>query len=124
MCFKNISEPLIGRRENKNGHLDNYVTWYSKKTIKNTSEAIGSGLINLNLIKERADWQNYSLKFVGIYSKNSLEYLCFELSCGMYGFTSVALYDTLGEEATTFMFEETRLSVCLITWDHVKGIIN
>ena len=36
------------------------------------------------------------MKFVGIYSKNRLEWLLTDFACVLFGLTSIPLYDTLG----------------------------
>lgn len=61
-------------------------------------------MLNLDLLGVNNEWNNYSLKFVGIYSKNSVRYSTLDIACGIYGLTSVPIYDTLGEEATEFAF--------------------
>lgn len=87
-----------------NGNLTDKFTWFSTEKVFNTAKYIGSGLINLDLLGVNEEWNNYSLKFVGIYSKNSVRYATLDIACGIYGFTSIPIYDTLGEEATEFAF--------------------
>ena len=65
----------------------------------------GSGLINKNLVKSINEWKNYNLKFIGIYSKNTANYLIADIGLCLYGITIVPIYDTLGEEATNFAFK-------------------
>ncbi len=69
------------------------------------SECIGSALIKMNIINEISDWRDYSLKIFGIYSISSQFFLMADLAAIIYGFTTVPIYDTLGEEATEFIFE-------------------
>lgn len=38
----------------------------------------------------------------------------------IYGFTSIPIYDTLGEEATEFIFEQTKTTVLFITKKHLN----
>lgn len=59
----------------------------------------------MDLVEEIKEWNNYSLKFVGSYSKNTVNSLILDISCSIYGFTIIPIYDTLGEEATVFAFE-------------------
>lgn len=63
------------------------------------------------------------LKLVGVYSKNCLEYLTLDVACCFYGLTIVPIYDTLGEEATKFAFEQTGMEVCFMTTSHLSGIL-
>lgn len=41
-----------------------------------------------------------NFRFIGIYSKNNLEYFINDIGCCIYNITIVPIYDTLGEEAT------------------------
>ncbi len=119
------NEPCIGRRErNMNGELFKKVHWYSNRIIFQNAEHIGSGILNLGLTKEITEWNNYTLKFVGVYSRNSKEYLELDIGCCMYDITSVPIYDTLGEKATQFAFDQTKMITCFVTKKHVKKILN
>ena len=40
----------------------------------------------------------------------------------LYGYTTMPIYDTLGEEATIHMFNETELTTVFLTCNHVKGV--
>ena len=68
-------------------------------------------------------YRYYSLKFVGVYSKNSPEWIILDAACCLYGLTTVPIYDTLGEEATEFMFQQTNLETLFLTCNHIKGIL-
>ena len=41
----------------------------------------------------------------GIYSHTSIKFLLIDMAAIIFGFTSIPIYDTLGEEATEFIFE-------------------
>ena len=77
--YKNrfIKDPdgrCFGRREmTDTGHLSNTIHWYSNGWVISESEAFGSGLLALDFVQEINEWNNLALKFIGIYSKNSLE---------------------------------------------------
>ena len=117
-------EQSIGRREKDgNGQLSNTITWYTNRYIQEEAEAIGSGILNLNLVSAIKEWKNMSLTFGGIYAKNSLEYILFDIGCSMYGITVVPIYDTLGEEATIFAFNQTKMTLCAITANHVEKML-
>jgi long-chain acyl-CoA synthetase len=114
----------FGRREmTSDGKLADVISWYSNEWVLQESEAFGSGLLNLGLIKEINEWNNLPMKFCGIYSKNCLEYFLFDIACSIYGIASVPIYDTLGEEATFFAFNQTKMGVCALTANHVSNIL-
>ncbi len=56
----------------------------------------------------------------GIYSHTSQQFLLSDFAAIIYGFTTVPIYDTLGEEATEFIFEQTKLSVLFLTLKHLQ----
>lgn len=101
----------------------NEVEWITNSQFRDEAEAIGSGLINQKLVPEINEWRNMTLKFAGIYAKNSMEYLLFDVACTMYGITLVPIYDTLGEEATLFAFNQTKMETCAVTANHVNPIL-
>ena len=118
------NEPSIGRREkDANGQLANTISWYTNQFIREEAEAIGSGILNLGLAAPINEWRNMSLTFGGIYAKNSLEYILYDIALCMYGITVVPIYDTLGEEATIFAFNQTKMSLCAITANHVEKML-
>ena len=43
-----------------------------------------------------------SMKIVGIFSKNRLEWFITDWACSLFGITTVPLYDTLGKENLTY----------------------
>jgi len=69
------------------------------------------------------EFENFKVKFVGIYAGNSIEWALIDIACAYYGFTTVPIYDTLGEEASKEMFEQTNLTTLFLTSVHLEGII-
>ena len=114
----------FGRRERgADGQLSKAVTWYTNRSILAEAEAFGAGLMNLGLATELSEWKDMRLRFAGIYSKNSLDYFKFDIGCCIQNVTVVPIYDTLGEEATLFAFNQTKMSVCALTANHADGIL-
>ena len=114
----------LGRRErDAQGQLAQTITWYSNTYVLNEAEALGSGILNLGLVAPIKEWRNMPFLFAGVYSKNSLEYILFDIGCAMYGVTLVPIYDTLGEDATIFAFNQTRMTLCALTANHVEKMV-
>lgn len=128
-CFKkNLEKPhnkMFGyRKKAKEGSdLEKKYTWLTVKETFARAEKIGSGLINLKLVKEINEWRNYALKFVGIYSKNTINYFLADIGSCIQGVTIVPIYDTLGEEATEFAFSQTKMISCFISANHVRQMM-
>lgn len=99
------------------------IEWFTNGQIRFKYEAIGSGLIELNMVPKISEWNNMTFNFVGVYSKNNLEYVMLDLACIFYAFTIVPIYDTLGEEATLFAFDQTKMSTCFLTFNHLSNIL-
>lgn len=115
---------MIGyRKKNNKGILEKKFTWLKISQIFERAESIGSGLINLNLIEEKNDWKNINLKFIGMYSKNNINYLITDIALSIYGLTIVPLYDTLGEEATEYILNQTNLETIFISSENLKKVL-
>ena len=84
------------------------------------AEQFGSGLETIDFAENR---ENDKMKLVGVYAPNSLEYLIQDISCIIYGFVTVPIYNTLGVEAIKFSLNQTKISTCIISSKHAAGII-
>ena len=63
------------------------------------------------------------MNFVGIYSKNRLEWGLIDMACIFYGITSVPLYDTLGIENLTYCLDHTKMTTCFCTAQTVGNLL-
>lgn len=114
----------FGRRQLDSKYkLTDHVEWFENSVMRIESEKVGSGIINMNLLTGNEEAGFGPLKFVGIYAKNSLEYLQLDFACGFYGFTVVPIYDTLGETATEWIFQQTKMELCALTVDHLATVL-
>ena len=77
----------------------------------------------MNLVENINEWNNMNFRFIGIYSKNNLEYFINDIGCCLYNITIIPIYDTLGEEATQFSFNQTKMKTCICTANHVNNIL-
>ncbi|XP_077000644.1 long-chain-fatty-acid--CoA ligase 1 isoform X4 [Tamandua tetradactyla] len=81
--------------------------WISYKEVADLSECVGSALIQKGY-KASPD------QFVGIFSQNRPEWVIIEQGCFAYSMVIVPLYDTLGEDAITYIVNKAKLSVIFI----------
>ena len=125
--FKNLLEDpefqLLGYRKRENGKLAKKFTFLSVREIFEKAEAIGSGLKNLGLINEICEWNDMNFKFMGMYGKNTLNYFLSDIALCIYGITIIPLYDTLGEEAINYTFEQTKMETLFINANHIKKML-
>lgn len=87
------------------------------------AERIGSALETLN-VEEQTRVKDVVMRTVGFYSKNHHNYFLADIAVGMYGYTSVPIYDTHGEEGTKHIFKETRMQVCFIETCLVQKLLS
>lgn len=95
-----------------------YQTWAQvEKSVKD----IGSGIEALGLAPVKQQYKNYKIKFVGIHSKNTVNWILLDIANLCYGYTSLPLYDTLGEDAVDHMLEETEVTTIFMSADQIKN---
>ena len=58
-----------------------------------------------------------------IYALNRVEWTLTDIACHAYSLTVVALYDTLGEEASEFILNQTKSPIVVASLDHVPKLI-
>ena len=117
-------EFLGSRKILPDGKRDPEFTWMKNADLFETATNLGKGMYALDLVPEIREYKDYNLRMVAIYSKNSPEWITIDAACIFYGVTSVPIYDTLGEEATKFMFAQTNLTTLFLTTPHLKGIVD
>jgi long-chain acyl-CoA synthetase len=62
------------------------------------------------------------MSVIGLYGKNSAKWMTADLACIMSDITSVTLYDTLGEESTSYIIDQTELKTVFCTADHIPQL--
>jgi len=60
---------------------------------------------------------------ITIYSQNRPEWVIADLAAHAYSLTVVALYDTLGQDASEFILNQTQSPVVVASIDHVPHLI-
>lgn len=66
----------------------------------------------MNLIPNVSKLGNTDIKIVGVHAKNREEWSLLDYSVVLYGFTTVALYDTLGPEAIGYIVNHSEMVTC------------
>ena len=78
--------------------------WMSFKETYETCEALSQGCLALNLVPEvEGEGDGKKWRFMGIQSKNRAEWSVLNIAGMFQGVTTVAFFDTLGEEAMRFV---------------------
>lgn len=60
---------------------------------------------------------------VGFYSLNTVRMLTADISCGIYDYAVIPLYNTLGEESIDYILKQTKLQVMLLSLENLKKIV-
>ena len=129
ILIKNFNEvpeqEILGRRVVlEDGSLDKKITWETYADLKKHATDLGSGILNLGLTEEKAQFRDYKFRFIGIHSKNSREWFITDTANCLYNFVTIPLYDTLGEEAMEFMYNQTELTTVFLTANHAVQTAN
>lgn len=117
------TKPYLGYRPVlNNGQMLAKFEFHTFEEVERIAKQLGSGIMALDLVPEIAEFKDYSLKLLSFYSKNSERLWLLDVACSLYGITTVPIYDTLGENAIKFVFDETNLTTCFMTVDKIKGV--
>lgn len=114
---------IVQRKYDSEGNGLDEVTNHSYQKVRTEAEHFGRGLLELDLVPWKQEFRNYKLRFLGVYAKNSYNYLIQDFGCIMHNIVSVPIYDTLGEEATIFAFENTLMETLCLTVSHFENMI-
>ncbi|PIK44518.1 putative long-chain-fatty-acid--CoA ligase 5 [Apostichopus japonicus] len=96
---KSNDGPCLGKRPGGEGEFQ----WKSYSESIQEAEALGSGLINLGISPGQESR-------IGIYARNTVEWLLCDIMCFSFNFISVPLYDTLGWKAVVHAVNSTAMT--------------
>lgn len=63
------------------------------------------------------------MKFVGIFSRNRPEWTILDIACVLYGLVTIPIYDTLGDENISYVFNHTNLTTVFVNDLGVKALM-
>ena len=101
--------------------LDDKYTCKTFSQVEEIVRALGSAIKKLDLAPVKHQYNHYKLNFVGIHGKNTPEWVLTDITSMVFGYTSMPLYDTLGEEAIQFMLHQTEVTTLFLTADLLKS---
>eukprot|EP00923_Selenidium_pygospionis_P031859 GHVN01056304.1.p1 GENE.GHVN01056304.1~~GHVN01056304.1.p1 ORF type:complete len:686 (+),score=98.62 GHVN01056304.1:273-2330(+) len=124
---KSKNQPCLGERKKRaDGTLDADYTWKTFAQVEELALSFGAGLCKLGA-NETLFFDDEVVakeaRFVGLMSKNRMEWHVTDLACGAHNLCTIPLYDTLGDSALQFILEQTRLTVIVAAADHFKKIM-
>lgn len=102
--------------------VDNEYQWMSFKEVAVVARNFAAGAEALNLIPEiEADGTKF--KLIGIKAKNRKEWAIIHLANMHIKASTVALYDTLGPDATKFIINQTEMATIGTLTEMIKGVL-
>ena len=116
---------FVGYRKkiNKN-ELEKKYTWITYEEANKNILNFSRGLNVLNLCPKIDIENEDSFRLLGIYSKNRPEWLLSYFAAARDSITIVTVYDTLGDVALEYIFNQTKLTTLVIEAKVLKKIIN
>ncbi|CAD8156607.1 unnamed protein product [Paramecium octaurelia] len=111
------NQPCLGKYEGDNFQFLSY------NQVNEEAIHLGSGISNLNLVKEVQEYQHYKLKLIGVFAKNRREWMILDWANIIYGYTMVPFYDTLGPESIPFILDQTNIETMFISADATKSLL-
>uniref|UniRef100_A0A5F8GR05 Long-chain-fatty-acid--CoA ligase n=1 Tax=Monodelphis domestica TaxID=13616 RepID=A0A5F8GR05_MONDO len=94
--------PCLGFRK-----PDQPYEWISYKEVEDKAECVGSALI-------QKGYRPSPDQYFGIFAQNRPEWVIIEQGCYTYSMVVVPLYDTLGNEAITYIINKAELSLVFV----------
>lgn len=89
--------------------------WLKYSEVAEIAQQVGSAFVHLGLKPGKEER-------IGIFAKNRLEWCLTEQACNAYTYVTVPLYDTLGDEAISFILMQSELK--LIVCDNSKKALD
>lgn len=115
---------MVGYRKRlSKGNFEKKYSWITYEYTKETCINFAKGVEVLGLCPVFHSIRDGDFKFLGIYSKNRLEWILSYLGSHANSVTVVTIYDTLGDKSMEFIFQQTELETILIEACSLKKIL-
>lgn len=117
-------EALGYRKSLGNSKFEDHFTWFSYREIENFTKNLAfnirkNGLVETRQYKnEEGDW-----KILGIFARNSVEWVTLDIALQSDSITSVTFYSTLGSESFEHIFSQTQIKTIAISPENVKKLL-
>lgn len=97
--------------------------WLSFKQVYEKMELISYGCFALNLVPDvEGEGDGKTWRFMGVQSKNRVEWSLLNVAGMLNAVTTVPLYDTLGEDASRYIFKQTKMATLAVPMELVAKI--
>ncbi|KAI9307125.1 hypothetical protein BJ944DRAFT_177102 [Cunninghamella echinulata] len=116
--------PCLGTRHIINPLTQERSTEYEFITygqVSQRADALGSGI--RSIMEEHLGISSTELLPLGIWAINRLEWTLSDIACVNYGYYSVSLYDTLGEDTVRYVINHSELQVVICSGNHIGHLL-
>ena len=110
--------PCFGTRFREDGSVGEY-TWQSYEEVSKRIDAVAAALWKLDMVPPSADGK----RFVGLYCKNSRDWMVLAEACFKTGVVIVPMYDTLGADVVQYIQGQTGAATVLCTAAELPNLI-
>ena len=117
-CTHHPNNPYLGTRVKTEQGFGQY-EWMTYSQVGEKVKRIGWGLASLGLNEK--DRNGHA--FLGIYGKNSADWVMMDLACIHQDIISVPIYDTLQSDALEFIVDQTQMKVIACNEKSTQNII-
>jgi long-chain acyl-CoA synthetase len=110
--------PCFGHRFLPNGSIGPY-SWQSYTEVSARIDAVAAALWKLELVPRAAE----GLRFLGLYCKNSPEWMLVAEACYKTGVVVVPMYDTLGADVVSYIQGQTQMASVVCSAAELPNLI-
>ena len=129
-CFEKVvkspkakSNLFAYRPKLQNNKLADKYIWKTYEEVYNESLLFARGVDKMGLCPKVTTEYDGEFKFLGIYSRNRVEWMIADLGSHANSVTVVTIYDTLGDQAIEFILEQTQLTTVVIEEKGLEKIL-
>ena len=115
-------EPCVGSKKADGRGFD----WLTYSETFRRSKNLGSGFIGMGLcpvIEHPEETYCQKWRFIGVLTKNRIEFALIEQAANCYGITLVPIYDTLGPDTLHYICEQTKLQTICCAHETLPNVV-
>ncbi|CAI2360108.1 unnamed protein product [Moneuplotes crassus] len=115
-----VTDPKTGKKVSVNTYGD--YQWKNYREVHEYCDFLAKEIFHQELYNT-VEEEGRKLKLIGIFGKNSMEWVIADLACAMGDVSVVTLYDTLGADSTRYIIDQCQLKTIFVTRDKIPGLL-
>jgi long-chain acyl-CoA synthetase len=117
----NNNKCLGFRKKKEDDKFEDHYTFFTYRQVYEYAEALSKNIRLLNLANQ---CEKGEYEFIGIYSRNCVEWAITDVACQLMSITTPTFYSTLGELAFEHICNQTRVATICISPENAANLIN